>query len=62
MPSAFSLAAAILGVVALSEEIYAAFWLWKIPSAETWETAAWLSVAGFWGVASFVVWLMGLRW
>jgi len=62
MPAVFSLAAAILGIVALSEEIYAAFWLWKIPSPETWETAAWFSIAGFWGIASFAVWLIGLRW
>jgi uncharacterized membrane protein len=62
MPAVFSLAAAILSIVAFSEEIYAAFWLWKIPSAETWETAAWFSIAGFWGIASFVSWLIGLHW
>ncbi len=61
-PSVFAFAASILGVLTLSEEIYAGFWQWRFPSAENWEVAAWLCIFGFWSIASVGIWLAGLKW
>ncbi|MCX7967592.1 MAG: DUF2339 domain-containing protein [Armatimonadetes bacterium] len=62
VPSVFAFAASILSVLIVSEEIYAGFWKWRFPSAEGWEVAAWFCIFGFWGIASVVLWLSGLRW
>ncbi|MFN4180450.1 MAG: DUF2339 domain-containing protein, partial [Armatimonadota bacterium] len=60
--SIFSFTAAVLSVLAISEEIYAGFWKFQFPSEESWEVAAWFCIFAFWGLAAVVNWQMGLRW
>lgn len=60
--SFFSFAAAVLGMLAVSEEIYAGFWKFQFPSEESWEVAAWFCIFAFWGLAAVGNWQVGLRW